>query len=509
MKVFPFFAFSLMMSCSITSVHALSDSAPETVSTILITTSGDCSKINNVINVPYCQAAFLAAQAMEQSLAQSLHATPDPTQSYFYFYQTTGSTDSPDQTLLPCTQIGGGAGLCNLIAYSMSAGPLPATNPPLVLRNFPAYFLFLSTPGSASKFNAFQSTNSATQTLIEDLGQQGYTQFTNLYPNLSQPYNPDLISGGGGGGWGAEIEVMASNFNQVKTLFTYGGGGGGGMTSSASNISLGSGGGGGAQFGNNFPLHHGLGLGGGMGNTDQAPQLSYYSSPTASSSTYQQGLINNYTNSISHLNSLLQQGYQGGDSIILVGGGGMGGGAEYLQASGAEITPHALSTQGGFQFRYVFKQSKDADNPVDQGLLDTQTQVNSEIYKIIGVSYQQANAMAYTACGNSYNNFACICPKAHALVLCLLAKQVGPTQVPAWLQQPHCGTNAANQQYGAQTASPFSPYQQSLIDAANTPGLMVTTDTSSQAMQCSQLLSTYFNTLNATGTPYVPSESNS
>jgi len=46
--------------------------------------------------------------------------------------------------------------------------------------------------------------------------------------------------------------------------------------------------------------------------------------------------------------------FKDGKTIVLMGGGGMGAGTEYLMENGQEFTPHALSTQAGFQFSYEF-----------------------------------------------------------------------------------------------------------------------------------------------------------
>jgi hypothetical protein len=485
--------------------HVFADSGAEQTYQYTIHSVSDCNNIANVMNIPYCQAAFLSAQAMEQNLASSLkNATLNPEQSYFYFYQTQASATSPDQTPVACMDLGAGKPLCGLVQYSMAVGPITPNNQSPTLRDFPSYFLFLNNPISA--FTDFQASNPIALGLIKNLGQAGYTQFIQAYPdsNFTKPYDPPLISGGGGGGWGAEIEAIAHNSNAISTLFTFGGGGGGGMTSSATTLNLGSGGGGGAQFASNSAGNNGLGLGGGMGNTDTQPQLSYNSNPRKSSNTYNPIVITDYQQGLNQLNTVLNAGIQSNDSILLVGGGGMGGGVEYL----LETSVHALSTQGGFQFRYVFTA---ASASTDEAILSlqTQTNTNSQVYSLIGPAYQTANTMAYNACGQNYNNFSCICPKAHALVICLLAQKVGASNVPSWLQQPHCGTDAANQAYSAQALSQFSPYQQSLIDAANTSSLMATQDTSSQAMQCPALLSSYFTTLNTTGAAYVPTATNS
>jgi hypothetical protein len=182
----------------------------------------------------------------------------------------------------------------------------------------------------------------------------------------------------------------------------------------------------------------------------------------------------------------------------------MGGGMEYLQADGQEYTPHALSTQAGFSYRYEFYW-RDWRPPQSHMASRKTTTVNkpkADLYQALGDFYRIANQQALEDCDNDYANFACICPRAQVLVIC----QVGEffsgdvSKIPAWLQQAHCpDTSSSLLTAGAPNPSrpPFSSYQRLLH--ASLQGSTLNPDPSHLAIgpqQCSSLLLDYFSTLN-------------
>jgi hypothetical protein len=214
--------------------------------------------------------------------------------------------------------------------------------------------------------------------IVEGLGAAGHDRFVQDYPQFSpaEVYDPagwrldaryQGISGGGGGGWGGEIAVLGAHAGPL-TLLAFGGGGGGGMTSTlrpASSV-LGAGGGGGMQFANGYVLRNkrytGLGLGAGVGSTGATVQYSY-NDPTGSSTPplpvhqYNPAVIAEYQRQLANLKRQLKFRFNRGETIVLMGGGGMGAGTEYLREGGDEFVPHAMSTQAGFQFSYEFRAS--------------------------------------------------------------------------------------------------------------------------------------------------------
>jgi hypothetical protein len=113
------------------------------------------------------------------------------------------------------------------------------------------------------------------------------------------------------------------------------------------------------------------------------------------------------------------------------------------------------------------------------------------LYKDLGDDYRIANRQAYEACGRDYSNFACMCPRAHATVICLVGQQIGdPKKIPSWLQQQHCSDEAPP---AAQAANGLTSYQQLLLDAAR--------DANSA---CTDVLMDYFTGLNSPAGGDVP-----
>ena len=275
--------------------------------------------------------------------------------------------------------------------------------------------------------------------------------------------------------------------------FAFGGGGGGGMTSfllasltvapakapgPTAQSGLGAGGGGGAQFANGYwfdgTSYNGLGLGAGVGNTDLDPdapvQYSYNDYPDSPRQPpppvheFNAGIVADYEAQLENLAGLLKSKYRDGKTIVIRGGGGMGGGTDYLSSGGLPHFPRALSTQGGFQFNYEFARTHPASNSAGAQALDNLNAEQQNIYEAIGDAYQIASDLAYQACGRNYANFACMCPIEHTLVICIAAQKVGdPTKVPGWLQQRHCpGDDPGN------GPDSFSAYQRHLLAAAGT-----------------------------------------
>jgi len=74
--------------------------------------------------------------------------------------------------------------------------------------------------------------------------------------------------------------------------------------------------------------------------------------------------------------------------------------------------------------------------------------------------------MAFEACGSDYANYACMCPKQHANVICLVTDQVSAgTKIPSWLQQRHCPGD--DDGVSTQNVNGFTSYQQFLYNAAD------------------------------------------
>jgi hypothetical protein len=469
----------------------------------------DCEQI---LDYPYarnlfCPAAFRAAKRMAATLAKQL-GIGGPTRQTFYYFQTLADPDAPPeqqaQTTVACLDtpapftrrahvvIGAGTPLCHLVAFATSPGPVGpegasiAGNPvPTPLRDYPGYFRRLFDPMAPYPLGQFR-TGSLFDPLVANLGTAGRAAFLADYPKFSPTrlYDPRRwlldrayqgISGGGGGGWGGEIGVLTPTGERVH-LFAFGGGGGGGMTSTRTQSSttdatartrVGAGGGGGVQFANGYVSadrsYNGLGLGAGFGSEESEVQYTYNDYAGSGRRPrrphrYDERIIADYRMQLKHLHEQLRTRYESGVTVILTGGGGMGAGTEYLMRNGQEYEPHALSTQAGFLFDFEFDRPGGNDPPVG---VDPNEE---DVYEHLGEDFRVANQVAYEACGRDYGNFACMCPKQHATVLCLLAKQIGdPAKIPSWLQQPHCGGESEEAVAGD---AGFSSYQQVLLDAA-------------------------------------------
>jgi hypothetical protein len=144
-----------------------------------------------------------------------------------------------------------------------------------------------------------------------------------------------------------------------------------------------------------------------------------------------------------------------------------------------------MSTQAGFQFSYEFHAAVRMEEPAVPSALGTLAAEQQDLYKALGDDYRIANRQAYEACGRDYSNFTCMCPRAHATVICLIGQQIGdPTKIPGWLQQRHCSDEAAPAAQAA--ANGLTSYQQLLLDAARdaTPA-------------CTGVLTDYFSALNS------------
>jgi hypothetical protein len=489
------------------------------------------SDCNAIRDYPYarnlfCPAAFSAAREMVSLLEQTLGVRA-PTTGFFYYYQTLAdpqhAADDRAQTTMACLDtpapysagrsvvVGAGTPLCRLAAYVTSPGPVPrgsvsrAGNPvPTPLRAYPSYFSKLYAPAASFPLTEFRS-GSVFDPIVEGLWAAGHDGFVEDYPQFSvdKTYDPASwrlgsgyqgISGGGGGGWGGEIVVLEAHA-RPSTLLAFGGGGGGGMTSTrrpASSV-LGAGGGGGMQFANGYLFQNkhytGLGLGAGVGSTDAEVQYSYNDHagsgrPPLPVHEYNPAVIAEYQTQLTNLRQQLRSRFSSGMTIALMGGGGMGAGTEYLRASGEAFVPHAMSTQAGFQFSYEFHASAFLQEPGAPSTFAMLAAEQQDLYKDLGDDYRIANRQAYEACGRDYSNFACMCPRAHATVICLVGQQIGdPKKIPSWLQQQHCSDEAPP---AAQAANGLTRYQQLLLDAAGdaTPA-------------CTGVLTDYFTRLNS------------
>ncbi|MEM8608302.1 MAG: hypothetical protein AAGF92_14415 [Myxococcota bacterium] len=465
--------------------------------------ASDCEQL---LDYPYarnlfCPATFSAVQSVLSTIAASL-GERDPIDGYFYYYQTVADPEDPpddqSQTTAACLLseapwgsaevVGAGTPLCDLVAYVTSTGPLPGgaepasnDNPvPDGLRAFPDYFTRLFPPNTETLLADFQS-GGAFDPIVRNLGADTYEGFVSSYPAYAADalYDPADwrsdpqyygISGGGGGGWGGEV-CLALPGGDMRTLLSFGGGGGGGMTSTrtagVATTSVGGGGGGGMQLANGYSFdgvsYDGLGLGAGTSNDEAVVQYSYNDYADSGRSTesvnnYNPAVISDYQDQMSNLVGQLQAGLAAGGTVVVRGGGGMGAGTEYLKEDGEEWTPHALSTQAGFSFRYEFGAPAPADSQTDDDSSE------EAAYAQLGDFYEQANAEALSECGDDYSDYSCICPKQQAIVMCLMAEALGDaTEVPSWLSQQHCpndDTNVSNQLDGGLTN-----YQQLLLDS--------------------------------------------
>jgi hypothetical protein len=195
-------------------------------------------------------------------------------------------------------------------------------------------------------------------------------------------------------------------------------------------------------------------------------------------------VIAEYQTQLANLREQLRSRFSSGKTIVLMGGGGMGAGTEYLRANGDEFVPHAMSTQAGFQFSYEFHAPAFVEEPGVPLAFGTLAAEQQDLYKALGDDYRIANRQAFEACGRDYSNFACMCPRAHAAVICLVGQQIGdPKKIPSWLQQQHCSDDPAQT---AQVANGLTTYQRRLLDAA-----------SDATPACPGVLLDYFTSLNA------------
>jgi len=489
----------------------------------------DCEEITGY---PYhrnlfCPAAFEAAQEMVSRLRKTLGVKP--TRGFFHYFQTLADPEAPPdaqaQTTTACLKtpapypkgshlvIGGGLPLCHLAGYVTSPGPVPSdendhsSSPiPETLRGYPDYFSKLYAPKASFPLTKFR-TGSIFDPIVEGLGSAGRDAFIADDPRFSPEsiYDPDQwrqepqyngISGGGGGGWGGEIAILGAD-GRPLTLLAFGGGGGGGMTSSRNPrpglpISvLGAGGGGGMQFGNAYRVvrqsYNGLGLGAGMGSDEPRVEYSYNDyagsgNPPLPVHQYNPAVIAEYQAQLANLEQQLQSRLKAGRTIVLMGGGGMGAGTEYLKANGQEFEPHALSTQAGFQFSYEFEDAKNASNLGEPAVLASLQAEQESFYTLLGDDYRTASRRAYDACDQDYSNYKCICPRTHAIVICLVGRQIKDSaKIPSWLQEQHCPASTVST-----PANGLTGYQQLLVDSA-----------SAVDPPCSDVLLNYFGRMNS------------
>ncbi|MDX2165412.1 MAG: hypothetical protein SF182_00035 [Deltaproteobacteria bacterium] len=424
-----------------------------------------------------CPAAFAAAQHLIDSLAAGLDVEA-PRRGTFYYYQTLADQPAPPdeqaQTVEHCLRttapwgsthvVGAGKPLCRLIAYVMSPGPLPRNGGgdpiPSQLRRYPEYFSGLYEADGLDELTDFR-TGSAYDRSVRGLGAAAHEQFLRDYPAFATdaPYDPANwqrdpqyagISGGGGGGWGGEVGIAPASGDDT-VLLAFGGGGGGGMTSMRDGAHwssrIGGGGGGGVQLADGYRcgerLCAGLGLGAGVGSEERDVQYSYFDYPDSQRPPqpvhdYNPAVIGDYQTQIGALIDQLRARVAAGETVVLRGGGGMGAGAEYLRANGEAYEPHALSTQAGFQFRYLFgtvEDDADADEPELQ---------QADVYERLGPIYRAATKHAFEACGRDYANYNCMCAATHEIVVRKMAEALGDlARVPPWLRQRHCPDDTA------------------------------------------------------------------
>jgi hypothetical protein len=480
----------------------------------------DCEQVSDY---PYarnlfCPAAFSAVSEMVSEVARTLGAEV-PASGSFHFFQTIADSATEEaQTTTACLATpapwdsnfveGAGVPLCHLVAYATSPGPVVAGEPsdspvPGSLRGYPAYFKSLYAPTPDFPLREFRS-GSVFDPIVESLGAAGYAGFVADYPDFSptELYDPDGwhadyeyrgLSGGGGGGWGGEIAVVSRRGDPV-TLLAFGGGGGGGMTSFREGptqvvTSLGAGGGGGMQFGNAYRVksrnYGGLGLGAGVGSGEPSVQYSYNDydgsgSPPQPVNEYNPDVIDEFTTQLANLGEELRARYERGKVVAVMGGGGMGGGTEYLMTNGQEYEPHALSTQAGFQFRYEFELPALRATGAAAGVFSGLQVEQQDFYELLGEDFRIANDQAFEECGRDYSNYACMCPRSHAIVICLAGEQLGdPDEIPTWLQEQHCPDERATRPRNG-----FSSYQQLLLSSIEPES------------PCARVLRDYFTRLN-------------
>jgi hypothetical protein len=179
---------------------------------------------------------------------------------------------------------------------------------------------------------------------------------------------------------------------------------------------------------------------------------------------YDPAVIDDYVAQLAVMKQQLVERFRQGKTVVVMGGGGMGAGAEYLKETGQEFEPLALSTQAGFQYSYEFgSQTAAAARPP---ALAKKQDDQGNLYELLGDFFKQANEQAFDRCGQDYSNWACMCPTEHAIVICLAAQKVGdPADLPSWLQEQHCGNDPA-----ARPDPGFTSYQQLLLGASKRRG---------------------------------------
>ena len=201
---------------------------------------------------------------------------------------------------------------------------------------------------------------------------------------------------------------------------------------------------------------------------------------------YNPAVIAEYREQLKNLASQLTARLRGGKTVVLRGGGGMGAGTEYLMPNGQEYVPHALSTQAGFEFSYEFRAPRTPASAPDQAAWRVLAADQEDGYRQLGDFYRRANRDALEACGGDYSNYACTCPKAQSIVICLMGEALGdPAKIPAWLQEPHCpDPGTANRING------LTSYQELLFDRrAEDPADQISAG-------CGAVLLGYFTSLN-------------
>ncbi len=221
-----------------------------------------------------------------------------------------------------------------------------------------------------------------------------------------------------------------------------------------------------------------------MGSDETSVQYSYNDyagsgNPPLPVHQYNPAVIDDYQTQLKNLGLQLKSRLKKGKTIVLMGGGGMGAGTEYLMPDKQEFTPHALSTQAGFQFSYEFHEPGGPSALGPPALLaDLQAQ-QQDFYTLLGDDFRVASRQAYQECGQDYSNYACMCPRTHAIVICLAGQQIGDaSKIPSWLQQPHCANDSA-----PQGGNGLTSYQQFLLGTAGAP--------------CTGVLLDYFTSVNS------------
>lgn len=284
------------------------------------------------------------------------------------------------------------------------------------------------------------------------------------------------------------------------------------MTAGSQNTSIfyvGGGGGGGMQFGDGAlcdgqPIN-GLGLGAGTGTqytnslpfANPAVQYSYSTGGLNGQTvnTYTQSTIDQYNSMFTQLNAYLQSH---ATAIVLTGGGGMGGGMEYLKdaAGDEELTPHAISTQSGFSFTYTFTttgfSSIKNTPPLTDDPLTNFLQNSGQVY---------ADASNYaiepTVCPKGYNDYTCVCQQSAIYVANIAITKYGvpAATLPPWVGGvQYCSTSSGAAQPGSSPENGLTNYQQEMVNraiAANANNSAASSVTINQ-----QALVQYFQALN-------------